>query len=59
MSNPSLSPGIARALDDLNGLHPGFRPAHAKGVMLTGTFTLPLPPAHLPVLLTYKPRPRR
>jgi catalase len=26
-------------LDALFGLHPGFRPAHAKGVMLSGTFT--------------------
>jgi catalase len=25
--------------DQLFGLHPGFRPAHAKGLMLTGTFT--------------------
>jgi catalase len=25
-------------LDELSGLHPGYRPAHAKGVMLRGTF---------------------
>src|SRR5450756_816712 len=25
--------------DAIFGLHPGFRPAHAKGVVLTGTFT--------------------
>jgi catalase len=25
--------------DTIFGLHPGFRPAHAKGAMLTGTFT--------------------
>lgn len=25
--------------DTLFGLHPGFRPAHARGVMLTGSFT--------------------
>jgi len=25
--------------DTLFGLHPGFRPAHAKGVLLTGSFT--------------------
>jgi catalase len=30
--------------DQLFGLHPGFRPAHAKGVLLTGTFT-PTPAA--------------
>src|SRR5207253_10505263 len=27
------------ALDALSGLHPGFRPAHAKGWMCSGTFT--------------------
>jgi catalase len=27
------------ALDALSGLHPGFRPVHAKGVMSAGTFT--------------------
>src|SRR3981081_3293326 len=26
-------------LDALSGLHPGFRPAHAKGLMCSGTFT--------------------
>ena len=39
MPNPSLPQDLIGALDDLNGLHPGFRPAHSKGVMLTGTFT--------------------
>jgi catalase len=28
-----------RALDDLNGSHPGYRPAHAKGILLAGRFT--------------------
>jgi len=28
-----------QAFDDLFGLHPGFRPVHAKGVLLSGTFT--------------------
>src|SRR5258708_1618572 len=28
-----------QAFDDLNGLHPGFRPAHAKGILLSGSFT--------------------
>jgi catalase len=28
-----------QAFDDLNGLHPGFRPAHAKGILLSGNFT--------------------
>ncbi len=30
---------VLKALDDLNGVHPGFRPAHAKGAFLSGTFT--------------------
>jgi len=33
-----------QALDDLNGRHPGFRPAHSKGVILSGVFT-PAPAA--------------
>ena len=33
-----LEQKLVQALDDLNGYHPGFRPAHAKGVMLTGVF---------------------
>ncbi len=37
--SPELAKDLLHALDDLNGVHPGFRPAHAKGVMLTGTFT--------------------
>lgn len=44
-----------QALDKLNGLHPGFRPAHAKGVMLSGTFT-PSPDASL---LTRAPHAQR
>jgi catalase len=28
-----------KALDDLSGLHPGYRPVHAKGILLSGTFT--------------------
>src|SRR5215831_1017844 len=28
-----------RAFDELNGPHPGFRPAHAKGILLSGRFT--------------------
>jgi catalase len=35
----TLSRNLIQALDDLNGVHPGFRPAHAKGIMLSGTFT--------------------
>jgi catalase len=35
----ALSRDLLHALDDLNGLHPGFRPAHAKGILLAGVFT--------------------
>jgi catalase len=36
----ALSRDLLRAFDNINGgEHPGFRPAHAKGVLLTGTFT--------------------
>jgi catalase len=35
----ALSQDILNQFDALFGLHPGFRPAHAKGTMLEGTFT--------------------
>jgi catalase len=35
----ALSQDLIKAFDTLFGLHPGFRPAHARGAMLTGTFT--------------------
>ena len=35
----ALSQDILKQFDTIFGLHPGFRPAHAKGMMLTGTFT--------------------
>jgi len=35
----ALSQDLLQALDNLNGFHQGFRPAHAKGVMLSGVFT--------------------
>lgn len=36
----ALSRDALQALDNLNGgVHPGFRPAHAKGILLSGTFT--------------------
>jgi catalase len=36
----ALSRETIKTLDKANGgVHPGFRPAHAKGVLLTGTFT--------------------
>jgi catalase len=35
----ALSRDVIRALDMANGaIHPGFRPAHAKGILLTGVF---------------------
>jgi catalase len=34
-----LSREALQAFDDLFGLHPGFRPVHAKGILLSGTFT--------------------
>src|SRR4051794_20099382 len=34
-----LSHDVIQAFDDLNGHHPGFRPAHAKGILLSGVFT--------------------
>ncbi|MBV8631696.1 MAG: catalase family peroxidase [Silvibacterium sp.] len=33
-----LSNDLLQMFDTLFGLHPGFRAAHAKGIMLTGTF---------------------
>jgi catalase len=34
-----LSRNAIQAFDDLDGLHSGFRPAHAKGILLSGVFT--------------------
>ncbi len=36
--NPILGQQLLDALDALFGLHAGFRPAHAKGLMCSGTF---------------------
>jgi catalase len=35
----ALSQKLLQKFDTIFGLHPGFRPAHAKGIMLEGTFT--------------------
>jgi catalase len=35
----ALGQDLLQQFDTLFGLHPGFRPAHAKGTMLSGTFT--------------------
>ena len=37
-TNLPLAEQLLAALDSLSGLHPGFRPAHAKGLMCSGTF---------------------
>lgn len=34
----ALSQDLVQALDNVFGLHPGHRPAHAKGMMFSGTF---------------------
>ena len=51
ISNPVLAQQLLDALDALSGLHPGFRPAHAKGLMCEGTFT----PSAEAALLTRAP----
>lgn len=38
VKNPALAQQLLEALDAAFGLHPGFRPAHAKGLMCSGTF---------------------
>jgi catalase len=35
----ALANDLLQTFDGVFGLHPGFRPAHAKGLMLEGTFT--------------------
>jgi catalase len=39
IGNPVLAQQLLDAFDTLQGVHPGFRPAHAKGLMCSGTFT--------------------
>ena len=40
ITNPALAQQLLDAIDATSGgLHPGFRPAHAKGLMCSGTFT--------------------
>lgn len=38
LANPVLAQQLLDAFDQLQGVHPGFRPAHAKGLMCAGTF---------------------
>jgi catalase len=47
IANPALAQQLLDALDALSGLHPGFRPAHAKGLMCSGQFTPALAAATL------------
>jgi catalase len=35
----ALGKDLVQVLDDLNGVHPGYRPAHAKGMLFSGAFT--------------------
>jgi catalase len=51
----ALSNDILKQFETIFGEHPGFRPAHAKGAMLTGTFT-PTPDA---IALTLAPHAQR
>jgi catalase len=38
-TNQALAQQLLDAIDAAEGLHPGFRPAHAKGLMCSGVFT--------------------
>jgi catalase len=55
ITNPTLAQDVLDALDATSGLHPGYRPAHAKGLMCSGTFT-PSPEA---AELTHAPHANR
>ena len=39
IANQALAQQLLDALDALSGVHAGFRPAHAKGLMCSGVFT--------------------
>jgi len=52
----TLSRNVIEGFDKANGgVHPGFRPAHAKGVLLTGVFT----PSKEAISLTRAPHTQR
>ena len=38
-SNTTIAQEVLQAFDDINPTQPGFRPAHAKGILLAGGFT--------------------
>jgi len=44
----ALSEQILKQLEAMFGSHPGFRPVHAKGILLSGTFTPSSAAASLP-----------
>jgi len=39
ITNPTLAQDLIKSLDAASGVHPGCRPAHAKGLMCSGVFT--------------------
>jgi catalase len=51
----ALSQDLIQQFDTIFGSHPGFRPAHAKGILLTGTFT----PSQQATSLTRAPHAQR
>jgi catalase len=55
IANPALAQQLLDTLDTLSGVHPGFRPAHAKGLMCSGTFT----PSREAAILTRAPHASR
>jgi catalase len=55
IANPALTQQLLDAFDKLFGLHAGFRPAHAKGLMCSGVFT----PSPEGVTLTKAPHANR
>jgi catalase len=54
-TNLALAEKLLDALDALSALHPGYRPAHAKGLMCSGTFT----PSAEAIKLSRAPHARR
>jgi len=44
IANRAVAQEVLEALDATSGVHPGYRPAHAKGLMCSGTF-IPSPEA--------------
>ncbi|MCU1327782.1 MAG: Catalase related subgroup protein [Bryobacterales bacterium] len=51
----ALADALLKQFDGIFGVHPGFRPAHAKGLLLSGTFT----PAADATFLTRAPHVKR